>query len=202
MTEHAHPITSLRSLKRTIERDPDTLRWFTYLLTRPQVKNTLLSLGAPAGHYRQLNALIIGQLALNAVFVTLYGIFLYSKQPIYLISAAALILLTLILKHIAKQTVLSVSEILITRDFTQENFAYKTLYQIGEFYARRYRVRSLLNTLTSADTLMRRVLFYTWIFTTLVNPAGGKQLLLIFIGAYLITLSLLETVLLCTKDSA
>jgi len=196
---HQATITSLTALQRTIETDQDVFRWFLYLISQAAVKTEIATENNIQQLYTRLKITIFYQQALWALFLVLAFFTYHSKEYLPILLGAVVLLFCFILNQKVKRLVTEISTSMISRDFQKSNFGQQTLFQIGEFYVKKYNVKSLLMMLTSVDMVIRKVLLYAWIIATFINPLGFRNFCLFIIAAYIIVSALINSSLIYNR---
>ncbi len=187
MAQHTeNAITSMSSLQSTIETDKHVFRWFMYLITEPAVKSDIILDQNTQKRYDQLKTTISYQRISCLFLLCLLFFTYYSKQYLLLFLGAALLCFCIILHQKIRKMVSQISIHLISQDFQQSNFDQKTLYQIGEFYGRKYKIKSLVIAMTSVDAIIRRMVLYALIFATFILPSNFFQFWMLVMSTYYI----------------
>ena len=92
-----------------------------------------------------------------------------------------------------KECASSISSRLIARDFDETSLQKNTLYQIGEFYGRKYKIKSLVHNITSVDATIRTILFCSLFSFSFIHPVSFWRYWGIIVGTYYILNTLLNT---------
>ncbi len=187
------PVTSINSLISTIKTDKQVRRWFLYLISRPGFREEALQdpkIGILYKRFRRLFCLE------RTAFILLSGTLVFvvmTRQFQHSLPLAVLIASSVFFQVKKKDCVVGVCSFMVNRDFNEARFARKTLYQIGEFYGRRYHIVSLVNAITSVDVVTRKAVFYTIIFATFIYPLNFWQLCGSVLAAYYIFYGLVSS---------
>ncbi|MFA5259701.1 MAG: hypothetical protein WC450_00565 [Candidatus Omnitrophota bacterium] len=142
-------ITTLESLGATIQNDYQVLTWFSLLLNTPAIRSFLTARNDGAKHvyerFSRLSHLQSGMTGLLGGIVLAAGVF----PQDYIWGGMALSLFAGILSVHRKKTAVirKLALILIPDNFDQQSLGRQTLYQITEFYARKYGIPSLIEVI-------------------------------------------------------
>ncbi len=187
------PITSINSLISTIKTDKQVRRWFLYLISQPGFKAEI-SEGREAGAlYKKFRSVLYQE---RAIFFFLLGALLFiviARQFQYSLSLVVFFVISILSQIRKKEYQLKICAFLVNRDFNEASFAQKTLYQIGEWYSRKYQVVSLVHAITSVDVVTRKAVFYTIIFATFIYPLNFWQICGSVLAAYYIFYGLVSS---------
>jgi hypothetical protein len=186
------PATSFSTLASTIKNDQHVFRWFIHLIEQPAVKTELVREENIRGLYVQLRRNLLCQYVLYPpVLIALSVTFLQHR---YLSGGAGIILIYLyyLAHQRARGCVSSISTRLIARDFDETSLQEKTLYQVGEFYSRKYKIKSLVHGITSADATIRTALFCSLFFLSFIHPVGFWYYWGSIIGIYCVLNTVLD----------
>ena len=178
------PITSINALAGTIQTNKEVRRWFEHLIQQKDIKSEL-SGGKEIGSYY----LKYGNFANleKAIYVLLFCALMLTvltRQPPYVVFMAALFTAGVLVQLKKKECVVRISLFLLGRDFTRLSLAQKTLYQIGEIYARQYNTFPLVHAVTSTDAIKRKAVLYTILFVTFIYPLDFWQICAAVLAAY------------------
>ncbi|MBU0467911.1 MAG: hypothetical protein KKF78_02525 [Candidatus Omnitrophica bacterium] len=162
-------ITSAESLISTIKVDPNTYRWFTFLLSNKKVAAIFNNNAENKALYAKLRLAISTQqmlVLLSIVLIT--AIITTSKISLCLI----FVILAIIDYFIEKNKRLYISKlaiILVLKDIGEKDFKDLTLYQICSRLAKEYSITSLIDKQFSYYNILRNFLiFLTLLLVTLV----------------------------------
>jgi hypothetical protein len=187
------PATSFSTLISTIKDDQHVFRWFMHLIEQPAVKTELVREENIRGLYAQLRRNLRYQYILYPPILIALSIAFLQHQ--YLIGGVGMILIYFYYAAHQKirKCVSSVSTRLIAQDFDETSLHEKTLYQIGEFYSRKYKIKSLVHSITSVDAPLRTLLFCSLFFVLVIHPGGFWYYWLVIVGTYDILNTILNT---------
>lgn len=163
-------VTSINAIISTIRVDKQVRRWFTHLILQKSVENQLSEKKDVEAAYKRAKNISFWEKVLHFLFFCLLLFVVIARQPNYAIFVIAFLPVSIFLYVKKKECTIKISSSLINADFNEEAFAQKTLYQIGEFYSRKYGVVSLVDAVTSVDVVVRKSIFYTFIFVTFIYP--------------------------------
>ncbi len=178
------PITSIKALLSTIKIDGQVRRWFSYLILQKEVRGELSVDRLVQSLYRKIDT--ISFLERIVYFLLLAGIiaivFTENSQYSFLIMIPVSVAIFLSIRR--KELIVRVCSALFKRDFTQALFAQKTLYQIGEFYGKKYSTVSLVDAMTSFNVIIRRAVLLTLVFVIFIYKFSFWQTWGLIIAAY------------------
>jgi len=140
-------------VKSSLKEDKHTYRWFMKLILLSQVKSELRKNAYINGLYSKLQKSLAVQ-HISLAFILLFCTFFITiDKPLNL--TIILIPLWLGIKAYIKKRryILEISSYLISRDFNNDSASAYTLYQVTEYYSRRYGVPSLVDILHTLDTI-------------------------------------------------
>lgn len=183
-------VTSVNALISTIRIDNQVRRWFAYLISRQAVKRELSENKEIEAVYKKIRNVSYWQsviylfLSCAFLFVVITGQFKYSFVVV------SFVLISIFLHMKKKERVVRACSFLIKKDFEKSSFARRTLYQIGEFYGRKYNIVSLVDFITSTDGATRKAVLYALIFATLIYPLNFWQTCSVVLAAYYIFYSI------------
>jgi len=167
-TPPSTPVSSLKSLTRSIETDYYVYRWFTFLIHHPPIRQNLIKSSKFETLYRrfQKNSFLLNVSLLmifsGIIFIIGNGQW-HSPWIIFILSAAAYKL------HNTQRTTVSlIGNYFVSQEYNQHNFATKSLYEISEIYAQRYNIPSLISTMCQSDRLCRKVLLVILFFDLII----------------------------------
>jgi len=186
------PVTSIKSLISTIRTDKQVRRWFAHLISQQTVQGMLSKDNETEAAYRRLRNVSYQERIARFFLLGALSLAVITFQFRWGLLAAALFMVNIFLQMQKKGCVVKICSFLISKDFDKSLFAQNTLYQIGEFYSRKYNVAPLINAITSVDTVTRKAVFYTIIFTTLIYPLSFWQTWGSVLAAYYISYGLVS----------
>lgn len=192
-------ITSLQSLQSTLETDSHVFRWFLYLITQQGVKSALAVDKNIHEYYESLKRTVSLERILCVILLSVLLFAYFSKQYQIFFPGAILLCICVNLHRKAKNLITRISIHLISQDFEQANFSQLTLYQIGEFYGRKYQVKPFVMMMTSADEIVRRMALAAWVFGTFIMPLSFFGFWGSLLGTYFITTAIIHTSLIYNR---
>lgn len=185
-------ITSMTSLRSSIETDKHVFRWFMYVVTRPAVLTDLIIDKNARELYDRLKRAVSYQRILCVFLLCLLLSAYFSKKYLILLCSAVILYVCVNLHLKIKKLIIEISVHLLARDYQPSQFGRQTLYQIGEFYARKYNIKSLVSSMTSVDSIMRRVVFGAWMLLTFIIPLSFFQFWILIICIYFIAYAIVH----------
>ena len=155
-------ISSLTAILNTIQVDYDTQHWFRYLICQPAVR-AQLSGNAGSDPYHALGA-VRRQSTLFIILMILIAWLAGWGKMIWWLGVLPPIMILLRGLHTQEAALTAqISEQLLCRDFSPDQIKKMTLFQISEYYAKRYHLPSLVETVHQANQILQRaylVLFF------------------------------------------
>ena len=165
--------------KSTIKTDALVFRWFLYLISQKKVKKDL---SAHNSTYKRLKNAIFYRNVCSFVLWMALLYMLITEQYAVLCVIVPIGLVYLKLRQIINEYVSTLSLDLIKKHFKSDDVGHQTLYQISEYLANQYHIRSLVMSMTSVDAIVRTTLLFALIFAFCIFPLN----FLPFWGAILI----------------
>ena len=180
------PITSVNSLISTIKTDKQVRRWFIYLILQRGLKEELSEKREARALYKKFRSILYQEKAAFFLFLSVFLFIVVTQQFQYSFLLIIFFVICVLLQVRKREYIVKICTFLVNRDFDRSLFAQKTLYQIGEFYGRKYNIVSLVNTITFVDVVTRKAVFYTIIFATFIYPLNFWQTCGSVLAAYYI----------------
>jgi len=180
------PVTSVNSLISTIKTDKQVRRWFAYLISQQAVKRDLSDNREASEAYKKIRNISFQE---RAIYLFLFCALLFmiiTRQFKYSFLLAVPVLINIFLYVRKKECIIKICSFLISDGFHQSSFARLTLYQIGEFYSRKYSVISLVDAITSVDVVTRKAVLYTVVFASVIYPLNFWQTCGVVLAMYYI----------------
>jgi len=168
-------VTSIKSLASTISTDRQVRRWFTYLILHQTVRRELSNNKEIESAYKRIKNIFLQEKIICILSVCILLLAVMTHQWECGLGAAILLGINGFLQAKNKKSIIKVCDSLISRDFNQQSFAQKTLYQIGEIYSRKYNIISLVDAVTSTEALTRKAVLYMFVFATFIYPLNFWQ---------------------------
>ena len=178
------PVTSINSLISTIKTDKQVRRWFVYLISQRGLKEELSEKREAGALYKRFRSILYQE---KVIFFLLLSIFLFivvTQQFQYSFLLIVFFVISVLLQVRKRGYIVEICTFLVNRDFDRSLFAQKTLYQIGEFYGRKYNIISLVNAVTFVDAVTRKAVFYAIIFATFIYPLNFWKICGSVLAAY------------------
>ena len=136
--------TSLEALTSTIETDNEIANWFYYLLSESSLENEFgkgSQFSAELAHLRQ--KVLLQNSAKITVILFLIIVIFWGRIEHFLAFIPMAVLFIINDKNIRKD-IAKLSQSVLLRDFIDNDFQDKSLYQIGENYSKKYNIASLV----------------------------------------------------------
>ena len=162
-------ITSKKALISTFKVDKQVYRWFMYLVLQENLRKELCQKEeiqkeyTKADNFLKLEKLIYAALVMSCFFIIFFG-FKYIGILLIVVGVKEFLYFN------NKKNIYKICQELIDRDFDQLEFEFKTLFQVGEHYGRKYNIASLLQIMTTVNGYVRMVIFYSFVFVTFIWP--------------------------------
>ena len=185
MNHSPHKIVStLEALTSSIDHDGQVYRWFTFLVSQPEVKSKFTEKENGKGLYQKLDVVRATQIAIGILsLVFLIGV-LYLQKYKYLMLGLVLIYALIKLNLSKRRYVKDISRQLLEQDFEPSGLGQKTLYQISELYSRKYNIPSFVDAVYFADAITRKSMLVTVFCIPFIVQLNLWQAVLTLMGAY------------------
>lgn len=180
-------LTNFDSLASTIEVDDFVFHWFASFINNPNVKNDLKHSEIVKKNYARLKGRITIQILLFFAILFLICHVLLNQSYIFILLGIGIYLLYRFNKEKIKKDVKTISLYIVKNHFTEETIAEKTLYQIGEFFAKKYNTESMVLSITNTDHTLRNFVLFIFLFGSCIYPfESWVTFILIMIGCFLV----------------
>ena len=179
--------SSVEAILNSITYDVQVSRWFGHLLLSPKVQSVLAGKNQADTFYRQLRlaraieSLILAALALS-VFISYLTHSLLPSVGLVVVTAFPFIRMS----QEKNKSIRQLAEILLLQDFSREDLKQKTLFQVGEFYHRRFAVLSLLDFIAQFDALLFIAMLPILLLPFLNPTVPPKMMIISWLLGYLI----------------
>jgi hypothetical protein len=192
-------VSSIESIRSSIETDRQVYRWFLMLITTPTVKSRLNGITANQDIYRRLRTITLGESAcyLAGVIVLVYALSL--KKPLILLAGIFLIYLLQKFYAANRQAVAQLSSELLNADFPEPALGSQTLFQICEHYGLTLNIPSLVDIITRQDAIARHTLIYANIFACFIYPMSFWSIWIVILSSFYLMLAAVNTSLIFNK---
>jgi hypothetical protein len=157
-------VTTPEALASSIEIDHHVLRWFSLLIVQPAIRVRQIHRPKMVGSYRMLKVLIIAQYVWHLAVGGSLFILLYLRNYSGLWWMLTLIVPAILLQQALKKCAQEIGMDIVGQDFDPAGLRQKTLYQISEFYSRKYGVPSIVDNIFVWDNTSRLVVIGGAIF--------------------------------------
>ncbi|MCK5580285.1 MAG: hypothetical protein KAJ18_03335 [Candidatus Omnitrophica bacterium] len=158
-------ISSRTAILNSIETDPQTQRWFLFLITQAPVKQQLTNEKKLNSLYAKLKKITCQQNFTYTTFLCILSLGFIFQQPLVLGPGLILAFLCIKIHSAKKQYIAQISAALIDNDFTEQSLEQNTLFQVGEFYSRKHKIPSLVDTIYHLDKISRAAVLFAFILT-------------------------------------
>lgn len=152
------PVSSINSIASSIKTDPQVFRWFFYALSQTNIRSELVK-------NRDIRELYDGLEKNSKLYVLVFSalvlvLFTAYSAKIYFLTLSAPVLIYFLFKidRRRKDTLSKISIPMLLSHFEEAALKQKTLYQICEYYAQKYSIASLVDTIYFCDDISRKVL--------------------------------------------
>ena len=156
-------ITTIDGLKKTIINDFYVYRWFVYLIAQPLVGTRIKEFEDLAGPVHALRRLKYCCWALGTLVIVLLDRAIATK--IFLIWGGVAVSIFFLFRTFQekRKIIAEIGMRLISRDFNPDEIKKTTLFQIGEFYSREYKILSLVDAIYQLDKIYRMTLLLSFV---------------------------------------
>ena len=148
-------VTTPEALANSIETDQHVLRWFTLLVVQPSLRARFDQDPQTQRLYQILKQVVVAQYLLYLFVGGSFFILMYLGHYPYLWLGLLLIFPALYLHQRLKYCVRGIGMAIVQRDFDPSLLRQKTLYQISEFYSRKYQIPSIVDNIFAWDNTTR-----------------------------------------------
>lgn len=163
-------LTTPQALERTLNSDGQVYRWFIFLVSQRQVQVDFKEIDGGVQLFLRLRRILAGETFLYLAAVLYGSILFYFQWDLYVLGLIFFLGVLAGLRYLKKRCVVPLSLGLIKKDFPAEILSQKTLYQIGEFYSKKYDCPSLVDTIYFVDDISRKVIVAAVVFTVFIYP--------------------------------
>jgi hypothetical protein len=192
-------VSTMSSVISSIENDRYTYRWFLTLICLPEVQKGLSAQNKAQEDYAALKMIQINKIVL---YLLLVGVILFAyliRQPlvvlIELVPLAALVYL--FRKNCGR--VAAISRQFLLENISSDELERQTLYQISEYFSKKYNIPSLVDITAGQDSIGRKVILGAIFFLPFIYALSTRQLLLVSFIAFCASLAIVNTAALLRK---
>lgn len=186
------PVTSLKALSKTIRHDGQVCRWFRYLVMHKELRGELASNQRVKTAYKWFSLISVVESVIYCLLIGLLYLIVWGKTVMLGALAIVLVGIGISLNFVKRELTARICSVLFERDFIPAAFSQKTLYQIGEFYAKKYGVTPLVNAITSSDAIVRSIVLGTIIFVIFIRQMNFWLMWGAIFAAYYVTHGLIS----------
>ncbi|OGX27620.1 MAG: hypothetical protein A2787_09510 [Omnitrophica WOR_2 bacterium RIFCSPHIGHO2_01_FULL_48_9] len=174
---HYKITTSIEAIAHSIKIDHYVYHWFSQLIVHPRIKEKLKTSPDLLSVYKYLKLITLSELLLYLAFFILVILFFSLRQWPLVIFLAAVNLGLLFLSLKEKTAIARLGIGVLTQDYSAEQIAQMTLFQICEIYSRQLNIPSLVDTVFALDDTLKKILIWTYILTVFIYPLNSWQVL-------------------------
>ena len=188
MSLAASTLSTIESINATIKNDKFTRLWFLKLLSKRNVKIFLLNDLYHQTNYRRLEILLYFHFLFYSATLALLFVYIYRHDIFYLFFSIFLLIIYWFIKNAIVKLIILLGLNLIKKDFSIEKFETKTLFQISEFYSKKFKIISLVGLISGLDQYFRLIFWgniFIWLFMLPTNIWKPWALYLIIIAVFL-----------------
>ncbi|MBU1997343.1 MAG: hypothetical protein KKF78_09335 [Candidatus Omnitrophica bacterium] len=136
--------TSLEALTSTIETDNEIANWFYYLLSESSLENEFGKDSQFSDELKDLRHKILFQNTVKVIVLLFLAIVLFLGKIEHFLAFVPMFILLFVNDTSIRKGIGRLSQRVLSRDFVDNDFENKSLYQIGENYCKKYGVASLV----------------------------------------------------------
>ncbi|MDP2652423.1 MAG: hypothetical protein Q8Q08_00125 [Candidatus Omnitrophota bacterium] len=201
-------VTSPEALRNTIGNDHYSLRWFSFLIARREVRASWAGDDAVENRYRTLSSLLWARALLVVTAGTALAVAAATRSPWGILAAGLCGAGALLTRKPFKSCVRDIGMRTVLREIGDKTLREKTLYQISEHLSRAYSIPSLVDHIYRWDYGARIVVISAGIIAAcliaVILKIDRAPFFPVFLGivtaAYIVfhainTISLLKTLL-------
>ena len=163
------PLCSLQGLRKTIQYDYYTYRWFLFLISQSTFQREARRDPEFDAGFRTIQAFRLVQGGLGLILFFAVGIFLASAAWPYAVLAVMMVLGEWNVMSRKKRCVADIACTFVARDVPPEILARSTLYQVSERYSERYHILSLVDAISQLDRIFRFSLIFIFFFVAYIT---------------------------------
>lgn len=161
--DHTHipttQISTIDAFANTLKTDLQVNRWFLFLIQQPAAYKELSESPLIIKDVSQLNRAILIQRVLFLIAIVLLAV-LFPAPAVRTVPFLCLAITLTGLAFLAFVKINLVKKIglfMLRRDFTESGIRLLTLYEVGEYYSRKYHVTALVDKLNNTAVIYRIV---------------------------------------------
>ena len=178
-------LSTIESIKSTIDTDTHVYRWFLFLILQPSVRTQTTSIEGNSRSYAILKSAMRAQAITGAVFVLLILLGYFLKEPAFF-GVSTFLLYPIFRLHMKKKgSVISISGSFLEADPEKSLLTKQTLYKICEHYVRKHKVPSMVDYICFSNRFLRWTLLGGFVLTVVILPFKGLENGLAFLLVYL-----------------
>ena len=187
-------LTTIDSVKNTIETDGQAGRWFLFLIFQGRIKARLINNPEVDGLYRTLARTFLKQNILYAILlICLGGSILTQKYIFVLLGVLAGVYPLIKLRAVIKETTARISVHLLSAEIKDDDLHLKTIYQISEQYARECNIPSLVDVISAFDRVFQITVVAVIIFLLFLQIFNIGLIVVMMAGSYGMVYLILNT---------
>ncbi len=182
-------ITSTEAIASTIDNDRQVRHWFSSLLLCPAIKSRLIRDERTKQLFKEFTGICRQQKTIFILIILFLLLTYVYLQKLILLGIIPCLCLGARNHFREKKLVQELSLTLLSSDFEGDVIRKKTLYQIGEFYADKYRIPSIIQVINTYSRTAQNFMITVVILLALIIPAPvltGRKIILILATAPLI----------------
>ncbi|MGE0269353.1 MAG: hypothetical protein AB7S78_12960 [Candidatus Omnitrophota bacterium] len=149
-------VSTIEAFANTLKSDYQVNRWFLYIMQQPSASEELCKSSEVAHSFSRLKTWVIVQrfLFLTVIPWAVTALF-FPINWISVISLAVLVTGMLSVAVVKINLVKKIALHMLQRDFGGKSLEKLTLYEVGEFYGRKYNTTALVDKLNKAAVIYR-----------------------------------------------
>lgn len=181
-------VSSREAFANTLKSDYQVNRWFLYIIQQPEASEELRKIKEAEKSLSKLKTLVLIQ-QINFLAAALWMIWAMFSSNKWL-SVSGFIVLTAGLFMISKMKTRLVQEVglyMLQRDFPEKSIEKYTLYEVGEFYSRKYKITALIDKLNKTAVIYRIVVASSLLIGVFFFSLKFVQLFLFVLLALFVT---------------
>ncbi|HSA30965.1 MAG TPA: hypothetical protein P5160_04095 [Candidatus Omnitrophota bacterium] len=162
-------VSSFEAIINSIKHDAEVCRWFEFLVTHPAVRQEISSGDRMGRAYRDIEASTVKQRTLFALAVLSAVAVAVFKTWWPFLAVPLILFFWFRSQDIKNKAVLSLSEILIRRDYAPVKILSKiSLYHLAEEYSQKYGIASLVDKIYCFDRVKRYAIFIFFVLSFVI----------------------------------
>ena len=183
----------------SIENDRQAYRWFLMFISLPEIQQSLSKQDKTRKEYQALKKIQITEIITYIAVVLVVIAAFFIKQPWLLFWGGLPLVVLVNLFRKNRRCVAAISEEFLLKNIPQDELSQQTLFQICEYFSKKYNTPSLVDIITFQDFTGRKVLLGAILFLPFIYPFKPWQMYAGIFAVLLATLAIVNTSIVLRK---